>query len=130
MADLMRFRNILLIDDDDDDHEIFLTAIKDLPASIKFQGLNNATDAFNKLVEREITPDTIFLDLNMPLMDGIQFLSLLKKTEELKNIPVIIYSTSSHSGAINRAKELGAQDFITKPDNYEDLVNILKEILC
>ena len=125
----MKYRNILLIDDDEDDQDLFLLALKELQESIKFVGLYDALLALNKLVNKEIIADAIFVDLNMPIIDGFQFLSLVKKTEELKNIPIIIYSTSSQANMIKLAKENGAHDFITKPSKYIDLVNILRTTL-
>jgi CheY-like chemotaxis protein len=125
----MKYRNILLVDDDNDDHEIFAAALNEMKSAIKFQGINNAIAALDMLIKNEIVPDAIFLDLNMPVMNGLNFLELVKKKEKLKNIPVIVYSTSSNSLARNSAKLLGAYDFITKPDKFEDLVLILKRIL-
>ena len=125
----MKYKNILLIDDDEDDQDLFLLALKELQASIKFVGFYDALLAFNKLVNKEISPDAIFLDLNMPMINGFQFLSLLKKTDEVKNIPIIIYSTSAQTNMIKLAKENGAHDFITKPSKYRDLVNILRTTL-
>ena len=125
----MKYQSILLIDDDEDDHEIFLSAIKELELPIHCTGMMEATKALAKLAAKEIAPDVIFLDLNMPVMNGQQFLVEIKKNTALKNIPVIIFSTSSHFSTIQLVKELGAQHFITKPDKYADLVNILKPLL-
>jgi CheY-like chemotaxis protein len=122
----MRYNHILLIDDDDDDQEIFLTALEKVTDQIKCTAMNNASEALKQLVKKEFSPDVIFLDLNMPLMNGQQFLLEIKKKENLKHIPVIIFSTSSQQSAINTTKEFGAEDFITKPDKFNDLVAILK----
>jgi CheY-like chemotaxis protein len=64
----------------------------------------------------------------MPIMSGQQFLIEIKKENELKNIPVIILSTSSHTSAIQQAKALGAKDFFSKPDKFEDLIFLLKSV--
>ncbi len=125
----MKYRNILLIDDDEDDQEIFMTALSELNSLIKFEGLYNALDALNKLNKQELLPDAIFLDLNMPVMNGFQFLERVKHKDFLKDIPVIIYSTSSQINTIKIAKDLGAHEFITKPSKYQDLVDILRTIL-
>ena len=125
----MNYRNVLLIDDDEDDHEIFLSAVKVMERQVNCTLSYDATEALAKLLSKEIVPDVIFLDLNMPVMSGQQFLVEIKKNAALKDIPVIIFSTSSHFNTIQQMKELGAQQFITKPDKYEDLVNILKPIL-
>ena len=126
----MRYRNILLIDDDNDDQEIFLTAVEELSCSVNCIALSDASDALRKLSVKAIAPDLIFLDLNMPVMNGQQFLKEIKKNKDLKNIPVIIFSTSSNSGTIKLTKELGATDFITKPNSYDELINTLDPLLC
>lgn len=126
----MSYHNILLIDDDDDDQEIFLTAIEEVDCEVKCTALSDATEALQKLVSKDLTPDLIFLDLNMPVMNGQQFLTEIKKTEGLKTIPVIIISTSTHTPTIKLTKDLGASEFITKPSKFDELVNILTPLLC
>lgn len=121
----MAYRNILLIDDDDDDQEIFLAAIAKISDAVSCIALSDAADALHRLINKVIQPDVIFLDLNMPRMNGQQFLAAIKQDERLKRIPVIIFSTSSHAATISLTKELGAADFITKPGEFDKLVSIL-----
>ena len=125
----MIYKNILLIDDDEDEHEIFVTALQAISDKVNFIAMNNAQEALAKLLSQAIEADVIFLDLNMPVMTGQQFLVEIKKRESLKNIPVIIFSTSAHFATIELTKELGAADFITKPDKFDDLLMTLKSIL-
>ena len=66
-------------------------------------------------------PDAIFLDLNMPRINGIQGLKELKQTSLLKNIPVIIYSTSSSKKEMQETLKLGASYFLTKKSSFEEL---------
>jgi len=124
----MAYRNILLIDDDVDEHEIFQKALEKISSLGVFVGLTSANVALQELASRKIITDVIFLDLNMPVMGGIEFLKEIKQIEELNKIPIIIYSTTSHSGTIQETKHLGAHDFITKPDKLDDLVNILQSL--
>ena len=88
---------------------------------------SNGREALDKLIRNEFQPDLIFLDLNMPLMSGKQFLEELKNYEELMKIPVVILSTSSDSKSIMETKALGAKHFITKPDKFTVLEIKLKE---
>ena len=125
----MKYQNLLLIDDDEDDQEIFLAALNEISASVKCSAFSAAREALSMLISKEINPEVIFLDLNMPVMNGQQFLVEIKKIKELENIPIIIFSTSSHPGTIQLTKELGAADFITKPNNFDGLINILKPII-
>jgi CheY-like chemotaxis protein len=126
----MSFQNILHIDDDADDHEIFYNALRKINDAINYNALTNARKALAGLVAKELTPDVIFLDLNLPEMSGQQFLVEIKKSESLRHIPVIILSTSSHIGTIELTKELGAHDFITKPNSFDKLVQILSLVLA
>ena len=125
----MRYNNILLIEDDEDDQEIFQAALDKVEGSIQCTALDNAREALHLLHNKEIEPDLIFLDLNMPVMNGQQFLTEIKKDNTLKKIPVIILSTSSHKATIEMTKELGAKDFVSKPDKFEDLITTLRSIL-
>jgi CheY-like chemotaxis protein len=125
----MLYKTILLVDDDEDDHEIFLTAVEHLSDAAQCFTLTDANQALTKLSAKEIEPDVIFLDLNMPIMNGQQFLEKIKKNDQLKHIPVIIFSTSSHPATIELTKGLGAHDFITKPNRLIELVDLLKPLI-
>jgi len=122
----MAYRQVLLIDDDVDDQEIFFAALQKAGLPINCVAESDAREALQKLVSKDIVTDLIFLDLNMPVMSGQQFLTSIKKVASLVEIPVIIFSTSSHAPTISLTKELGAKDFITKPNNFEGLVQVLK----
>lgn len=122
----MKYKNILQIDDDFDDCEFFQQALEAV-SSAAYMALHNPIEALQKLVDKEIKPDLIFLDINMPLMSGIELLAEIKKRDNIKNIPVIIFSTAPVSSHL--AKLLDAKDYLTKPSNFNDLKNILKDIL-
>lgn len=122
----MTYKNILHIDDDSDDCELFMQALEAVsPAT--YTAIHNPVEALQKLIKQEIKPDVIFLDLNMPIMSGIEFLIQIKKQEKLKEIPIIIFSTSQLDDIIHEAKEHGAFDFISKPNNFNDLKKILSQ---
>ncbi len=125
----MLYRNLMLIDDDEEDQEIFNAALKQVSAEAKCVNYSDAAKALNALDSSKEHPDVIFLDLNMPIMNGQQFLMEIKKNEALKNIPIIIFSTSSHAATIELTKQMGAHDFITKPDDFDVLKNILKRLV-
>lgn len=125
----MKVRHLLYIDDDEDDQEIFQMAITEINGSIHCITANNASEALQKLINAEWKPEVIFLDLNMPVMDGQEFLQEVRKRNELKDIPVIIWSTSSHPSIAQLLKEMGAHDFITKPDSYPQIVRVLESLL-
>ena len=120
----MTYNNILQIDDDSDDCELFMEALESVSAAA-YTAIYNPVEALRKLMQKEITPDVIFLDLNMPIMTGMEFLTEIKKEKELKEIPIIIFSTSQLDDIIREAKSNGAYDFISKPNNFNELKRIL-----
>jgi CheY-like chemotaxis protein len=122
----MIYKNILQIDDDLDDCELFMEALEAV-STAKYTAIYNPIEALRKLMQKEIEPDVIFLDLNMPAMSGLEFLTEIKKTNILKEIPVIIFSTSQIDDIINEAKEYGAEDFISKPNNFSELKKIISK---
>ena len=119
---------VLLIDDDDDDQFIFLTALEDVVPASHCHISNNALEAFEYLNACTRVPDMLFLDLNMPLMNGFEFLLMLKSDPVLSPMPVIIFSTSDNPEDQDRARELGALQFITKTADFELLKKDLRFI--
>ena len=118
----------LLIDDDLDDQEIFVSALAQVRADLECRCSPSGYQALEQLsLSSCALPDYIFLDLNMPKMNGKECLRELKKNDRLKYIPVVIYSTSSLREDIIETRKLGAVDFITKPFNMNELVNTLEE---
>ncbi|MGI8893221.1 MAG: response regulator [Bacteroidia bacterium] len=125
----MAYKNILLVDDDDDDQEIFLAALGEIDKSIKCTIAGNGREALEMLNNGLVNPDIILLDLNMPVMNGQQFLLEINQDKKHKGIPVIILSTTSHNATIELVMDMGAQQFFSKPDSFEGLISILKSIL-
>nr|WP_295873542.1 response regulator [uncultured Chitinophaga sp.] len=123
-----KYSSVLLIDDDIDDRMIFGDVLKELVPDIIYNEAINGEDALAKL-EAGLVPDLIFLDLNMPRVDGKQFLAELRQIAHLRHIPVIIYTTSSHESDKKETRALGASYFITKPNSLHELNQLLKGIL-
>ncbi|WP_349315114.1 response regulator [Chitinophaga sp. MM2321] len=119
---------MLLIDDDVDDRMIFGDVLKELVPDIIYNEAINGEDALEKL-EKNLVPDLIFLDLNMPRVDGKQFLAEMQKIDHLKHIPVVIYTTSSHESDKKETHALGAACFFTKPNSLRELSHKLSSIL-
>jgi CheY-like chemotaxis protein len=119
----------LLIDDDIDDQEIFLSALSNIKIEIKNEVAFNGHEALQKLISGNVQPDIIFLDLNMPLMNGRQFLKEVNRRGVLTGIPIVILSTSSDKDTIAETLSLGAREFITKPDNFNDWERTLTTVL-
>jgi CheY-like chemotaxis protein len=122
-------KSCLLIDDDHDDQFVFSLAIKALNKSILCTTVNDGFAALKKLEQDPLfRPDLIFLDLNLPGINGFDFLSRIKTNAALSHIPVVIYTTSSREEDIIKTKNLGAAGFITKPYHITDLTATLKDL--
>lgn len=122
-------RSFLLIDDDIDDVVIFQEILKKIDEKIQFSFVNNGKAAIEWLTKNDgFLPSLIFLDINMPRMDGKECLKIIKHDEKLKHIPVLMYTTSSHSADIEETMMLGAMCFITKPWGVNELKTLLSAI--
>ncbi|HEV7349801.1 response regulator [Telluribacter sp.] len=119
-----------LIDDDPDDQEIFTLALSKVDPAISCVTADDGIDALQKLKKDEsFVPEFIFLDLNMPRMNGKQCLAELVKIDRLEQTPIIIYSTSSEPRDVMETKELGASDFIVKPSYFDALAASLSKVI-
>ena len=117
----------LLADDDTDDTQLFLEALEAVDPSVVCYCASDGSEVLNILSNKE-RPQVIFLDVNMPGMNGWQCLKEIKNTEAYKQIPVIMYSTSAHEREVYIALDLGAICFFTKPHDFNELKNILQVI--
>lgn len=120
----MKYRNVLHIDDDQDDLEIFSTTVEEFKTKINCTSLTCAATALKKIASRELAPEVIFVDLNMPGMNGFEFLSEIKKLPDLE-IPVVVLSTCSQQETIETVKELGADGYLTKPSTMKQFFHML-----
>jgi CheY-like chemotaxis protein len=115
-------KKFLIVDDDMDDRDMFCEALGEVISDSICYNATNGRRAMMALDEAEIDiPDLIFLDINMPVMNGWQFLTKLKEANAYQNIPVIMYSTSSYPEDIEKAQHLGAICFFSKPANFKAL---------
>ncbi len=122
-------KNIFLIDDDVDDQLFFTDALKEIDANIKCMIANNGRDALELLKNLENLPQLLFLDLNMPFMNGFECLSHLKNEIRLRKIPVVIFTTSNDAKDAELTHQLGAEVFLSKPNEFNQLRTKLEWIL-
>ncbi|MBT1706230.1 response regulator [Chryseosolibacter indicus] len=120
---------LFLIDDDQDDQHIFLEALQVIDRSIVCYTAKDGKDALTQLQDSLLLPDIIFLDLNMPIMNGKECLKALKTDKNLKHLPVIIYSTSSAEKEKENCLKLGAVQYISKPPQFNALISTLESTL-
>jgi CheY-like chemotaxis protein len=126
--------SIVVADDDPDDRLL----IKDAFDEISFDSLLRFVDDGEKLISYlfrekghsdsydQPVPDLIILDINMPRFDGWEVLKLIKEHFRFRKIPTMILSTTNNQDDIDRAYELGANAFVTKPATFDELKNILE----
>jgi len=115
----------MLIDDDEDDRDFFLQVMEEILPDMICETASNGKIALDKLHSANL-PDLIFLDLNMPLMNGRQFLKEIQHHKHLIEIPVVILSTSGDAQTIRETLTMGARHFITKPDLLPAWESVLK----
>jgi CheY-like chemotaxis protein len=114
--------NILLADDDVDDHTFFKEALKDFPLSTHLTWVHDGEELMRRLTEEnKELPHILFLDLNMPRKNGFECLSEIKLNQKLKNLPIIIYSTSFHKVIADKLHKNGANYYISKPSEISEL---------
>lgn len=119
-----------LIDDDADDREIFSIAVDGLGENVTCVTAEDAVDAL-KIINGDhgFIPDYIFIDLNMPRLNGKECLVEIRKIPRLQEVPVIMYSTSAEPREVEETKRLGASQFFTKPSNITDFIKALSGIM-
>lgn len=119
-------KSIFLIDDDVDDRLLFSEAVASVDPSVIFSCAEDAETGLSMLTNGTVVmPDVIFLDINLPLLSGWTCLVGIKKNPQLRNIEVIMYSTSTNQRDRDLAAELGALCFISKPYDFRVLQKIL-----
>ena len=122
--------NILLADDDADDRMMFTDAFKELKMNTSVKTVNDGKELMDYLNdENTVLPNILFLDLNMPVKNGLQCLKEIRSTPHLKELVVVIYSTSSSEKDIEDTFVKGANVYITKPASFGKLKEVLSRVV-
>tara|TARA_R110002049_G_scaffold68166_2_gene176858 strand:- start:1367 stop:1804 length:438 start_codon:yes stop_codon:yes gene_type:complete len=124
-------KTIFLADDDEDDRDFFTDALKEVSLPTDLTQSNNGLELMKNLdiLIQHPPPHVIFLDLNMPLKDGFQCLQEIRNTPKLKDIPVVIFSTSASDISVDKTYELGANYYVQKPSSFQLLVKSIEKVL-
>ena len=124
-------KHVFLAEDDEDDRLLFNEALLVVAGSALLTESKNGLELMKNLhTTSSQFPDIIFLDLNMPLKDGFECLEEIRKERnELANVPVVVFTTSSNKANIDVAYKLGASGYAVKPDNFEKLKNVIIQAL-
>jgi CheY-like chemotaxis protein len=122
--------NIILADDDTDDCYFFKEALLEFPLSTNLTIVHNGEQLMQLLInETNELPHILFLDLNMPRKNGFECLSEIKLNEKIKQLPVIIYSTSFHKKIADILYQNGAQYYISKPSDILQLKAAVQQMI-
>lgn len=125
----MKTLNILLIEDDMIEVMKLNRATNSLQLNHKITEANNGEEALKILEQKDNLPDIILLDLNMPKINGIEFLKILKADERLRYIPTIILTTSNNQRDLLECYKVGVAGYILKPLKYEEYVSKIEKLL-
>lgn len=119
---------VLLTDDDEDDKLIFKEILNEMDNDITVDMVNDGKKLMDYLKnEKNLLPHIIFLDLNMPYMNGIESLKEIRSHEKYSDISIVIYSRSSSKKDIDSTFYHGANIYITKPGAYNKLKKVLRK---
>jgi CheY-like chemotaxis protein len=121
------YKNILLVEDEPSDQEFFMLALQAQDTTIKCEVANDGLHAVQVLSQLKPQPELIFLDINMPRMNGFEFLDWIKRQVDYRFIPVVILTTSLHD--CERCEQLGAPVYFTKPYSFTLMKKIVGGII-
>ena len=118
--------DLLLADDDTDDCDFFRDALSDLPLTTTLTTVHNGVELMKLLTQKEYElPYALYLDLNMPRMNGFEFLQWLREDSECGHMVIYVLSASARDADVKRAYELGANCYIVKPSRMDELVSLV-----
>jgi CheY-like chemotaxis protein len=125
--------DILLVEDDEQDVVLMREAFKDGKVSNALNVVRDGAEALSYLhkeggFEKATTPDLILLDLNLPKISGYQVLDEVKKDEELKQIPIVVLTTSDSEADVLKSYKLHANCYITKPVDFDQFIGVVRKI--
>jgi len=118
---------LLCIDDDQEDMELFQEAVSIIDKSSVCVFASNGREGLDIL--RNTIPDCIFLDINMPIMDGKETLMKIRRDRRFKSIPVFILSTTRDNYEVELCRALGANRFLVKPGSFSELVDCIRSVI-
>ena len=122
----MSEHSFLVVEDSPTMRQLITFALKRIPGS-KVVEANDGIDALKKLSQNKI--DVILTDINMPIMDGLKLVSMVRNDQAYKAIPIIIITTEGADEDRKRGLALGANAYVAKPIQTQDLLNIVNQIL-
>jgi CheY-like chemotaxis protein len=129
-SEVAKRKYILYADDDPEDKENIYECLKDINSEVDMVFVNHGLDALQYLQDVSNFPCLILLDINMPVLNGLETLKILRQSKGLSQIPVIMFSTSSNEKFVRESLELGAVDYVTKPINFNNLKQVTEQFVA
>ena len=122
-----KVQHVFYVDDDVDDLDFVQSVFHQSKPEIKVTVVKESTRAIDELKTLPF-PDVILMDLNMPLMNGIDCVSAIRKLTQYEKVPIIMYSTSEHKPLVDKCYEAGANYFVKKPTSIAGLSKVVNAI--
>ncbi|MBL7717598.1 MAG: response regulator [Flavipsychrobacter sp.] len=119
--EIARDLTIFYADDDKDDREVFTDALSDIDRNLSVVTHEDAEELLHAMHHPPPTPNVLFLDLNMPGKNGFDVLKEIRQNSTFDEVPVVILSTSSDAETVARCRQLGANYYIPKATDFEEL---------
>lgn len=116
---------ILIVEDDEDDRHLIQEAFRESGHSYDLCFAVDGADALEQIAGLQALPTLVLLDINMPRMNGFEFLQHVRDSEKLCCLPVVMFSTSGEAQTVKQAYERGANSYIQKPKNYFQLEEVV-----
>ena len=124
-------KRILLAEDDEDDFILFQEALGEYKDTVRLDWVVDGEELMNILkIKIAELPDIIFLDINMPRKNGFECLTEIRQNENLKHLPVIIFSTSNDPALISWMYNAGANLYLTKPSDFKSLKEKIQKAIA
>lgn len=123
-----KIKPILLVEDDVVDAMTVRRAFKDLNLSNPLTHVTNGEEALSYLRDAEPLPCVILLDLNMPRMNGVEFITAAKADAAFKSIPIIVLTTSRDHNDVVNSYNLSVAGYIVKPVEYRGFVDVIRTL--
>jgi len=122
--------NVLLAEDDIDDKDFFKKALEIVPLFTNLKTVSDGEELMAYLLENtKHLPHVLFLDINMPRKNGFECLTEIKENEKLKDLPIVMFSSSNSQDNINILLKTGANVYIRKPSDFMELVQVINHAL-
>jgi CheY-like chemotaxis protein len=124
------YKTIIMADDDEDDREFFRLALENISGDYKLLTFNDGASLVKYLREnRDFKPYIILIDINMPRLDGIESLSIIRKFHSKEEVPIIMYTNSTNDRDVENAIKHGANLYIKKPNDIGKLREMIRKMI-